>query len=107
MNGITVKRIVGGSVLVTWIPVEMSSNDSRDSPLYNVTYTPSDGGHTSSIITATNSVNLTGLNSGGSYVISVQVTTRIVMNKDDALGMYWDDVLLIIGRLSARLCEGE
>ena len=87
VDGITVKRTSGSSVLVTWIPVEMSSDDSRGSPLYNVTYTPSDRGSTGSILTTTNSVNLTGLTSGDSYVISVLVT--FVMNKEYITpGMY-------------------
>ena len=89
MNGTTVKRTLNSSVLVTWTPVETSSEDNKGSPLYNVTYAPSDGGSTVNILTATNSVNLTGLNSGVSYVISVLVTFERVMNKEDLTpGMY-------------------
>ena len=96
MDGITVKRTSGSSVLVTWIPVEMISDDSRGSPLYIVTYTPLDGGRSGSVITATNSVNLTGLNSRVTYVISVQVTIGRVVNKEDITpGMYRDDVIFI------------
>ena len=89
VDGITVKRTLNSSVLVTWIPMAMSSEDSRGSPQYNVTYAPSDGGSTGSIITTTSSVTLTGLDSGVTYVISVQVTTGKLMNKEDLTpGMY-------------------
>ena len=69
VDGITIKRAWNNSVIVTWILVETSSDDSRGSPLYIVTYTPLDGGRTGSINTTSNSVTLTGLDSGVSYVI--------------------------------------
>ena len=87
MDGIIVKRTLNSSVLVTWTPVEMSSDETGGSPLYVVTYNPSDGGRTSSSITPSNSVTLPGLDSGVSYVISVLVA--FVMNKDNIThGMY-------------------
>ena len=92
MDGITVKRTVNSSVLVTWTPVEMSSDETGGSHLYIVTYNPLDGGRTSSSITTSNSVSLPGLDSGDSYVISVLVTFERVMSKDDLTpGMYRDD----------------
>ena len=91
VDGITVKRTLDSSVLVTWIPVEMISDDNRGSPLYNVTYTPSDGGSTASMNTTSNSVTLTGLDSEVTYVISVVVTIGTGMNKEDITpGMYRD-----------------
>ena len=108
VDGITVKRMLDSSVRVTWIPVEMTSDETGGSPLYIVTYTPSDRGHTGSINTTLNSVTLAGLNSGVSYVIAVQVTFgKVTNNKDITPGMYQDDGIFIIGRLSAYFCEGE
>ena len=100
MDGITVKRKPDSSVLVNWKPVKMTSDETGGSPLYIITYTPSDGGRTGSINTTSNSVTLTGLDSGVSYVISVQVTIGKVMNKEDITpGKYRDYVIFIIGLL--------
>ena len=108
VDGIIIKRASNNSVIVTWILVETSSADSRGSPLYIVTYIPLDGGHTGSMNTTSNSVTLTGLDSGVSYVISVQVTFGKVMNEEDIPpGMYRDDVIFIIARLSAHCCNGR
>ena len=74
MDDITVKRTLDSSVLVTWTPVKTTPNKTRGSPLYTVTYTPTDGGPTGSINTNSDSVTLTGLNLGVTYVITLQVT---------------------------------
>ena len=74
----------------------MNSDETGRLFSYIVTYTPLDGGSTGSVITSTNSVTLTGLNSGVAYVISVLVTTSKVVNKEDLTpGMYRDDVIFI------------
>ena len=96
VDGITIKRTSDSSVLVTWKPVNMSFDETRGSPLYIVTYTSSDGRSNDSITTTSNSVTLTGLDSGVSYVISVQITIGGVKNKEDITpGMYRDDVIFI------------
>ena len=72
--------------------MKMTSDETV--PLYIVTYTPLDGGRTGNINTTSNSVILTGLNSGVSYVISVQVTIGKVMNDADITpGMYRHNII--------------
>ena len=67
----------------------LSYAEAKGFPLYIVTYTRQDGGSTGSINTTSNSVTITGLDSGGSYVISVSVTTGNGMYKGNVTsGMY-------------------
>ena len=87
VDGVTVEWTSDNSILVTWMG--LSYAEAKGFPLYTVTYTPRDGGSTGSINTTSNSVTLTGLDPGVTYVISVLVTTGKGMYKGDTTsGMY-------------------
>ena len=87
VDGVSAKWTSDNSILVTWMG--LSYAEAKGFPLYIVTYTPRDGSSRGSINTTSNSVNLTGLDSGVSYIISVLVTTGKGMYKGDATsGMY-------------------
>ena len=70
-----------GSVLLSWQPLSLT--EAKGFPLYIVSYKSVDGSFRGSVNTTNSSVVISGLNSKGSYIITVQVTTENGKNKGD------------------------